>query len=106
MLGKTAYICSPYRAETKEQFEKQLEYTKKMSRQAVMNGFDVIVPHLYYTQFLNDENEVEREIGMNAALNLLMVCNVLISCEKHGISSGIKTEIAFAEKHGIKIKRV
>ena len=106
MIGKTAYICSPYRAETKEQFEKQMKYTKEMSRLAVMQGFDVIVPHLYYPQFLDDDKEEEREIGMNSALNLIMVCDVLIVCEKHGISSGMKTEIEFADKMRIKITRV
>lgn len=106
MLKNTAYICSPFRADTTEQKEKQLVYTRTMARKAVMEGFDVIVPHLYYPLFLNDDNEVERELGMNSALNLIMVCDVLIVCEKYGISSGMKTEIEFADKMGIKIKRV
>jgi len=105
MIGRTAYICSPYRAETKEQFEKQLEYTKKKAREVVMQGCDVIVPHLYYPQFLDDNIEPERAIGMNSALNLIIVCDSLIVCEQYGISSGMKAEIEFAEKHGIEIIR-
>ena len=106
MINETAYICSPYRADTKEQFEKQLNYTKIMSHKAVMEGFDVIVPHLYYPQFLNDDKEAERELGMNSALNLMLVCNVLIVCKRYGISSGMKAEIEFAERNGIPIIRV
>lgn len=106
MVGKLAYICSPYRADTERQFERQLEYTKQVSRATVMNGYDVIVPHLYYTQFLDDKNDVEREIGINSALNLIIACDVLIVCERYGISSGMKKEIEFAEKLGTEIKRV
>ena len=106
MVGKTAYICSRYRAEKTAQFEDQLAYTKKMARDAVMQGFDVIVPHLYYPLFLSDDDEAERELGMNSALNLILVCNVLLVCEKYGISSGMKAEIEFAEKMGIRIERV
>lgn len=106
MVGKTAYICSPYRADTEEKFERQLQYTKAMSREAIMQGFDVIVPHLYYPLFLDDNNEVERQLGMNSAINLILVCNIVIVCEKYGISSGMKAEIEFAQKNGIKIERV
>lgn len=106
MINQVAYICSPYRAETIIQFHEQIKYTKEKSRDAVMLGYDVIVPHLYYTQFLDDNKEAEREIGMNSALNLILACNFLISCEKYGISKGMKAEIEFAEKHGIEIIRV
>jgi len=106
MLGKTAYICSPYRAVTEKQFKSQIEYTKQISRNAVMQGCDVIVPHLYYPQFLDDNIEAEREWGMNSALNLILVCDFIIVGEEHGISSGMEAEIEFAKKHGISIQRV
>ncbi len=43
---------------------------------------------------------------MNSAINLILVCNIVIVCEKYGISSGMKAEIEFAQKNGIKIERV
>ena len=86
--------------------EKQLEYTKEISRAAVMQNYDVIVPHLYYPQFLNDDNEAEREWGMNSALNLILVCDVIVVGEEYGISQGMQAEIEFAKKHGINIQRV
>jgi len=103
----TAYICTPYRAVTNKQFESQLQYTKEIAREAVIaDGYNVIVPHLYYPQFLNDGNEVERNIGLSSALNLIDVCNIVIVGEKYGISQGMEAEIEYANANGIKIKRV
>jgi len=56
------YVCSPYRAKDKELFERQLAYTKAVSREVVLAGHDVITPHLFYPGFLNDNDPKEREL--------------------------------------------
>ena len=91
------YVCSPYRAKIDEQFNKQLEYTKAIAKEVVLAGHDVIVPHLYYTQFLDDEIVEEREMGISSAINLLKTCDLLLINTKYGISEGMKQEILHAE---------
>jgi len=96
-INKKVYICSPYRADTPEQFNKQLEYTKKISATVVVAGFDVITPHLYYPLFLNDCNPKERKLGMASALSLLDVCDYLFAYIGQGVSEGMKAEIELAK---------
>jgi len=100
----TAYICTPYRADNERQFEKQLQYTKEVARQIVVAGHDVIVPHLYYPQFLNDDHEDERAFGMASAMNLIKLCDIVIVGPRHGISDGMRAEIEFAKEHDILLK--
>lgn len=102
----TVYICSPYRAKKKQQFEKQLNYTKVRARLEVLDGNEVIVPHLYYPLFLDDNEEIERKRGMESAIKLMSVCDYILVCKRYGISSGMKEEIRVATEKGISIKEV
>jgi len=100
----TAYICTPYRADDKEQFDKQLAYTKEVAKHCVLEGYDVIVPHLYYPLFLDDNVCEDRKLGMKSAKNLIKKCDLLIRGTKHGLSDGMRAEIEYAKEHGIQIK--
>lgn len=91
------YICSPYRAATEEQFTRQLEYTKAIAKEVVLVGHDVIVPHLYYTRFLDDKIQEERELGISSATNLIDVCDLMLINTRYGISEGMKQEILHAD---------
>ena len=91
------YVCSPYRASCKDQFDKQLEYTKSIAKEIVLAGHDVIVPHLYYTRFLDDSIDEERNLGIQSAINLLHVCDMIVVNTQYGISNGMKHEIAEAD---------
>jgi len=101
-----AYICSRYRADTQEQFETQLAYTKEKAREEVMLGRDVVVPHLYYPQFLDDNDVMERELGMESAINLMKYCDLIIVCIKYGKSAGMLAEIKIAEENNMRIVEV
>jgi hypothetical protein len=99
-----SYICTPYRAKDKKQFEKQLAYTKSVARAEILCGNDVIVPHLYYTQLLDDDNPEERKIGMNSAISLLEKCDKVVVGNRYGISAGMEKEIYHAMAKGIEIQ--
>lgn len=103
---KTVYICSPYRADNPTQFELQLAYTKRKAREQVLLGNNVIVPHLYYPQFLDDNNEEERTLGMASAIDLMRVCDMVLVCIGYGISNGMIREINVAEEHNLSIVEV
>jgi hypothetical protein len=84
-----AFVCSPYRGE----IERNTEYAKKLAAKAISLGFAPVIPHLMYTQFLDDGSEFQRDKGMKCGLALLEKCDVLIIGGKYGISEGMEAEI-------------
>lgn len=51
MKPKKAYICSPYRADTKEGIQKNIELAKKACKHCIYYGYIPIAPHIYFTQY-------------------------------------------------------
>ena len=98
------YIVSPYRAKDIVQFEMQLDHTKEISKEVVVAGHEVIVPHLYYPTFLDDSDEDEREIGTESAIRLLHVCDTLFVFIGLGVSSGMEAEIEAAKQKDMEIR--
>ena len=100
------YICSPYRAEDDAQFERQLKYTRELARTEVFKGHNVVVPHLYYPQFLDDNDDNERTLGMLSAINTMNYCDKIVVGIKYGKSVGMLAEIAHAESNNMLIEEV
>lgn len=89
------YICSPFAGDV----EANVENARKYSRFAVERGYLPITPHLLYPQFLDDNSERERDLGLFFGLVLLDRCAevwVFGDC----ISAGMKAEIERAEARG------
>ena len=103
------YICSPFRpvGETVEAQAKSIKKHKILARYAcryaVANGYSPLCPHLYYPEFLDDNVEDEREIGMLLGMVGLSECEELWIVGRR-ISEGMEKEIKQAEKWGIPIK--
>lgn len=100
---KKAYICSPYRAETLRELDRNIAYAQELTRKAVDAGYAPITPHLYLTQCLDDQKENEREKGLEVGSELLIMCDVVFVGDKYGISEGMASEIALAKDWGIKV---
>jgi len=103
-MSKLVYIATPYRSENKEQFKRQLEYTKSVAHDEVKKGNDVIVPHLYYPSFLDDNDDTERALGMKSAIRLMLRCDEVLVGTKYGISEGVRNEVEYAIEHDILIR--
>ncbi len=101
MSKATVYICSPYRADTKKQLKKHIKYAKKLSREWVLKGYSVITTHLYYTNFLDDNDELQREMGLSSARDLILKCDFVVAGLKYDISAGMGAELNFANQHNI-----
>ena len=99
---KKVYICSPYRADTKEKLRENVEAAKRLSRRAALEGNLVFCPHLCYPQFLNDCDEAEREMGMKAGLELLGMADEVWMLAG-AVSAGMAAEIAKASELGIPV---
>ena len=93
------YICSPYAGDVKE----NVRHARKYSRFAVEKGYLPIAPHLLYPQFLNDNLQRERDLGMFFGLVLMSKCSE-VWVFGDNVSTGMKTEIDFAQRKGYRVK--
>ena len=93
------YICSPYSGEV----ERNLEMARKLSRFAVDQHCLPITPHIYFTQFMNDEIPDERETALFMNLVLMSKCAELWVFGDV-ISKGMKAEIDRAKRKHMKIR--
>ena len=94
------YIASPYAGET----EDNISRAKGYCRFAVSKGVIPLAPHLLYPQFMDDDDEGQRILGLRFAIALLCRCDELwVFGEK--ISAGMAKEIEKAEKRGMRIRR-
>ncbi len=100
------YICSPFRPTNTNpvlaanELIDNLKLAKDACNFATIRGCEPIAPHLYYPQFLNDNDEYERKLGMELGLKALRSCDELwiMNCR---ISAGMSAEIKEAQKCGI-----
>lgn len=63
-----------------------------------------LAPHVYYANFLEENNEVERQLGMDMGLRWLAECDEIWVFNQKGISKGMQVEIDMATKLNIPIK--
>lgn len=102
---KTVYMCSPFRADTAEERKENIDLARRVCRWAVLSGYQVECPHLFYPQFLDDNDPEQREIGMElGAKKLEAVDEVWVVGNR--ISEGMSREIAKASEMGIPVKCV
>lgn len=100
---RKVYICSPYRAASSAEMDRNIDYARELTRQAIEAGLAPITPHLYMTQCLNKDKPEERAAGMVAGLTLLKSCDFVIAGIRYGISEGMSEEIQTADKLGIEV---
>jgi hypothetical protein len=87
------YICSPYSGD----IERNSEAARQYSRFAVDMGCIPITPHLLFTQFLDDSNPRERDLGLFFG-NVLMSKCAEIWVFGSTISAGMNAEIERAKR--------
>ena len=93
------YICSPYSGNV----ERNTENARRYSRFAVDQHCLPITPHIYFTQFMNDEIPDERETALFMNLVLMSKCAELWVFGDV-ISKGMKAEIDRAKRKHLKIR--
>ena len=96
---RKVYICSPYRGDV----EKNVRNARSYCRMAVEEGAIPMAPHIYFTQFLDDADEAQRGIGIEAGIQLMLECDeVWVFGEP---TEGMKSEIGRAQENRMKIIR-
>lgn len=105
---KTVYICSPFRPTNlnpilrANELIDNLKLAKDACTFAALRGCDPVAPHLFYPQFLDDNDPTERALGMELGLKALRSCDELWIISPR-ISSGMSAEIKEAQKRGIPV---
>ena len=93
------YVCSPFSGNVEE----NTANARKYSRFAVERGYIPIAPHLLYPQFLNDNDPVERELGMHFG-NVLMSHCAEVWVFGETISTGMDAEIRRAKRKNYRLR--
>jgi hypothetical protein len=94
MKRKLIFVCSPYRDNIYQNTLKAVNYCKYVT----MNNHIPICPHIYFTQFLEDTNNIERKTGIEMGKQLLLLCDEVWLFGQR-VSDGMKSELNFARKH-------
>lgn len=107
--SRKVFICSPYRprGNTKSERAKELENNREMAMEAcdyaVSCGYMPLAPHLYFTAFLSDEDETERETGIHLGLEWLYESDEIWVIGSR-ITEGMKREIRTAIRNEIPVR--
>lgn len=73
-LPRKIFVCSPYRPTSqdekcrKDELEANIRRAKMACRILSTLGFLPLAPHLYFTQFLKDEEKQERNTGIQLGI--------------------------------------
>jgi len=103
------YVCSPFRPVSEEsqraEEEKQhnIKFAQAACRLVTELGMVPIAPHLFFPQFMDDDNPDEREKGMLLGRELLCGCDELWVFGDR-ISEGMQAEIRQARETDIRVR--
>ena len=95
------YIISRYSAKTWHERRFNKEVTKYYCRRIAEAGKRPVAPHLFYTQFMDDDDPEARRLGLDFAIKDLDECDSFLLVIVDGfISSGMRGEIEHVTRTG------
>lgn len=94
--AQRAYICSRYAGD----IEHNVRVALALCRMAVESGLAPFAPHLLFTQFLDDTDPAQREVGISLGLRFIEVCDVVWVYVGEGVSDGMHRETEHARRLG------
>lgn len=98
LFQKRVYVASPLRSSTAEGRAANVARARRLCLLAMAHdGVAAFAPHGFYTEFLDDSDSTERELGIRAGQTWLELADELWCWTKNGISDGMREEIALAE---------
>ena len=99
-MNKLIYVCSPYRAENVEVFRANMRLARVACRAVAQSGNIPIATHVYFPEFLEDDNLWERNRALEMGKVLLSKCDAIWVVTKD-ISEGMAGEIEKAKELGL-----
>lgn len=110
-LPRKIFVCSPYRPTSqdekcrKDELEANIRRAKMACRILSTLGFLPLAPHLYFTQFLKDEEKQERNIGIQLGMQWLEEADELWVFGST-VSEGMAAEIKRAHELQKKVRNL
>ena len=95
---KVIYLCSRF-----DNAEANLVRARRFCRFAITKGCVPVAAHLFYLQFLNDGDPVQRKLGISCGKALMDRCDEIWFFGTH-YSSGMREEYVYARKKGYRIR--
>jgi len=95
---KKVFVCSPLRGDIEGNTKRAEQYCKFVSDL----GHAPYAPHLFFTRFLDENIEEERNSGILGGIQYLAVCDELWYFGDV-ITNGMNKEIEFANNKGIPV---
>lgn len=100
---KLVFVSSPLRGN----YYENIELAKKLCKWTAKQGNAVFAPHVFCTQFLNEFNDAERNLGIEIGCEMLRRCDEFwYFTSDHALSEGMKAELELAQKLGIKTREL
>ena len=93
------FICSPYESDDRSNSTKAKEYC----RFAISEGYSPYCPHLFFNQFLNDEDKKEQELGLRMGMIFLDCCSQ-VWVFGSSFTAGMRQEIDRAKRYSKPIR--
>lgn len=103
--SRRVFICSPLRSDTEQHIEGNKQIALAMCRLAANKGLAPFAPHLFYTQFLDDNIEQERNIGIESGISFMHACD-LIWVLNTKLTEGMRSEIGVWIKTRLEMMKV
>jgi hypothetical protein len=97
--SKRVYICSPL----KGKISRNILNARLYCRFAFDKGYVPIAPHIYFTQFLDENDKTERIAGIRYGLELMWQAKEVWVFGEY-ISEGMRAEIDLAQDLNIPIR--
>ena len=98
-------FLSPYRADSQVGIMRNVMIARDYCRALTIAGYSPLAPHLLNTQYLDDDIESERYLGIKSGLAWMPFAR-FVFVMKGEISEGMAQEIAEARSLGIELKTV
>lgn len=90
-------IESPFHGKTQEELAANIKYVREACRDAALLHQEVpFASHLFFTQFLDDTNPEERQLGINMGYDFWEKADKIIFYVDKGMSPGMKDALARA----------
>lgn len=98
--GEFVIIESPFKGRTPAEEAENIAYAKEAMRDSLYRGEAPFASHLLYPQMLDDADEDERRMGIEAGLRIGKLADRTVVYTDRGISPGMKQGIKRAEEEG------
>ena len=86
------FICSKYAGD----IEHNVRVAQALCRMALDAELAPFAPHLLYTQFLDDSDPAQRDLGISMGLRFMDICDLVWAYVGEGVSDGMRREIDHA----------